>query len=177
MVSAAPGRVQGRTSQNAGPYVPACGDPQAATRACPPRCRCSAGRRVTGGRRGVAGGLADAAADGAGGGLDGDDAVEHHGAGQPAGGDVRVVVAAAPPGRRALRSRSSSWRGLLEGLEPAAGPQRDVDQGDHDGHLDQRPGDAARACPLVTPNTPIATAIASSKSLLAAENASAAVRG
>jgi hypothetical protein len=39
------------------------------------------------------------------------------------------------------------------------------------------PTTPARAWPLVTPNTPIATAIASSKSLLAAENDSAAVRG
>jgi hypothetical protein len=39
------------------------------------------------------------------------------------------------------------------------------------------PTTPASACPLVTPNTPIATAIACSKSLLAAENASAAVRG
>jgi hypothetical protein len=39
------------------------------------------------------------------------------------------------------------------------------------------PTTPASACPLVTPNTPIATAIASSKSLLAAENDSAAVRG
>ena len=30
-------------------------------------------------------------------------------------------------GRRALRSQSSSWRGLLRWVEAAAGPQRDVD--------------------------------------------------
>jgi hypothetical protein len=39
------------------------------------------------------------------------------------------------------------------------------------------PTTPASACPLVTPNTPMATAMASSKSLLAAENDSAAVRG
>ncbi len=38
------------------------------------------------------------------------------------------------------------------------------------------PTTPARAWPLVTPKTPIATAMASSKSLLAAEKASAAVR-
>lgn len=41
----------------------------------------------------VAGGLAYAAADGAGGRLDGHDAVHHHGPGQPAGRDVRVAGA------------------------------------------------------------------------------------
>src|SRR5450755_464654 len=44
-------------------------------------------------RRGVAGGPANAAADGARWRFDGDDAVDDHGAGQPAGCDVGVVVA------------------------------------------------------------------------------------
>ena len=51
--------------------------------------------RIAGGRGGVAGGLAYAAADGAGGRLDGHDAVDHYGAGQQAGRDVRVQVTGA----------------------------------------------------------------------------------
>ena len=54
---------------------------------------CSAGRRIAGDRCSVAGGLAYGAADGAGGWLDGDDAVDDHGPCQPAGRDVRVVGA------------------------------------------------------------------------------------
>jgi hypothetical protein len=57
----------------------------------PALCPCSAGRRVAG--RGIAGCLADTAADGARGRFDGDDAVDQHGPGQPASGDVRVVSA------------------------------------------------------------------------------------
>ena len=76
------------------PFRPRPAVPQGSALRRPRLCaRCLAGRRVAGVRRGVAGCLADAAADGAGGGLDGDDAVDHHGAGEPAGGDVRVVVA------------------------------------------------------------------------------------
>jgi hypothetical protein len=48
------------------------------------------------------------------------------------------------------------------GIEAAAGPQREVDQRDHDGHLDERPDDAGEGLPAGHPNTPIATAIASS---------------
>ncbi len=53
----------------------------------------SAGRSIAAGRGGVAGRLAHAAADGTSGGLDGHGAVDHGGAGQPAGREVRVPLA------------------------------------------------------------------------------------
>jgi glycerol uptake facilitator-like aquaporin len=54
---------------------------------------CSASRRVARGGCGVAGGLAHGAADGARGRLDGHDAVDDHGPGQPARCDMSVVGA------------------------------------------------------------------------------------
>lgn len=73
--------------------------------------------------------------------------------------------------------RNQRWPGqrLLASEEPPLEPARHVDKTDQRRYLDERPITAAKAAPELTPNTATATAIASSKLLLAAVNDSVAV--
>jgi hypothetical protein len=67
-------------------------------------------------------------------------------------------------------------RHSMVGVTRRRSPEGDVDEADEDRDLDQRADPAASAWPEVAPNTPMATAMASSKLLPAAVNASVVLR-